>query len=97
MSANITIKDVIRFLSENELSSEDHNALVQALNARVKAKRNAIKAQFSVGQLVTFFSVRSGCHETGKITKINRKNIDLTAVNGVRWRVSPQLLKPAAG
>lgn len=88
------LKDVLDFIRNPQLDASDRSLIVEALNSQVRMKRAQAKAGFRPGQQVTFYSTRSFKTVTGTIRKINRVNIDLIENGtGIRWRVSPQLLK----
>jgi len=92
------LQDVLEFIRRPDLGAGARSQIVEALNAQVRAKRREAKAGLYPGQKVTFFSNRSFKQVTGTIRKVNRVNVDLTEDGtGMRWRVSPQLLKPASG
>lgn len=94
MAETITLRDVLTFIRNPSLDPNDRMLIVESLNAQARAKRAQAKSGLYRGQTVTFFSSRTGTTVRGKITKVNRVNVDLTDEFGARWRVSPQLLKP---
>ena len=91
----VTLQDVIAFIYSPGLTPADRDAIVNAVNDRGRMFVAQAKAQFRPGQSVQFFSRKSGTLVKGTVAAVNRKNIDVLATGGMRWRVSPQLLKPA--
>lgn len=82
--------------SLDELHYEELITLNRAIVARIK-EINAIKAQselqrFRVGNQVQFMS-SEGELVIGTIVRINKKTISLVTPEGVRWKVSPSLLR----
>lgn len=92
----VTIYDVLDFVQDPDLDPDHHRRIVEALNRRVKAKRQEAKAGLRPGMRVTWFSTRSFRQVVGRIEKVNRVNVDvLEEGTGVKWRCSPGLLKLA--
>lgn len=92
----VTIHDVLDFINDPNLDAIDRRRIITALNEQVKSKRREAKRGLYVGQRVTFFSNSAYRNVAAVIDKVNRVNIDLTEEGtGVKWRVSPQLIKPA--
>lgn len=89
----VNLKNILDFIRSPNLDSNDRLLIVEALNAQACLKRAQLKQGLYAGQLVQFFSSRTGCTVTGTIKKVNRVNVDLIDTFGTRWRVSPQLLK----
>lgn len=89
-----TLANVLNFIAVADISSSEINAIVDAVNSRIKRTRQAASMQFRVGQRVTFFSEKQHRQVTGVITKVNRSTIKVTEdVNLMGWRCSPGLLK----
>ena len=87
--------EMIAFL--NTATTAELLELNRAVVARIKyaQKMNQVRAgnQFTVGEIVSFISKRTGMPIKGRITKINTKTVKLDcAANGL-WSVSPSLLK----
>lgn len=92
----VTIHDVLDFINDPDLSADNRRKIIDALNSQSKMKRREARAGLYEGQRVTWWSSRNYRNVTGRIDKINRVNIDVIEEGtGVRWRCSPQLLKPA--
>ena len=90
-----TLNDVLTFIINSSLSREDHNQIIEALNFQARTKRAEARQGLRAGMKVTFVSTRTGRHVVGVIQKVNRVNIDVIEEgNGIKWRVSPGLLKP---
>jgi len=79
---------------------EDVRNLSQRLNATIKVRYAELQRHkaytLGVGMRVEFNDKR-GNIVTGKITKINTKTVEVFADrSGVKWRVTPSLLRVAA-
>lgn len=95
-TTNITVADVLRFIRGPHLDPSDRQLIIDALNAQARQSRARAKDGLRAGMKVTFLSTRTGKAVTGTIKKVNRVNVDLVEEGtGLRWRVSPQLLKKA--
>lgn len=95
-----TLHEVLEFIRDPNLPPGQRSLIIDALNAQVREKRREAKRGLFPGMRVQFYSNRSFRNVFGRITKVNRVNVDLVEEGtGTRWRVSPQLLKPvdAAG
>jgi hypothetical protein len=93
-----TLHEVLEFIRGLDLHSHERSTVIATLNTQVRAKRSEAKRGLYPGQRVTFFSNRSYKTVVGVITKVNRVNVDLREEGtGMKWRVSPQLLKPVVG
>ncbi len=92
MAETITRDDVLNFIYMT-MTDEDRGPIVQALNETLREKRSEAMHQFRVGQQVEFTG-KWGNRVTGRISKINRVTIFVTADGGGNWRVSPGLLRP---
>ena len=95
-----TLHEVLEFIRDPNLPPGQRSLIIDALNAQVREKRREAKRGLFPGMRVQFFNNRTGLNVFGRITKVNRVNVDLTEeVTHLKWRVSPQLLKPvnAAG
>lgn len=87
--------EMIAFL--NTATTAELLELNRAVVARIKyaQKMNQVRAgnQFTVGEIVSFISKRTGMPIKGRITKINTETAKLDcAANGI-WSISPRLLK----
>jgi len=91
----ITLKEVLDFIRNPDLDRDTRQSIIDALNAQTRAKRAEAKRGLRPGMRVQFYSNRSFRNVFGRISKVNRVNVDLVEEGtGTRWRVSPQLLKP---
>lgn len=92
----VTIHDVLDFINDPDLTLDNRRKIIEAVNRQSKVARSRAKAGFYVGQKVTWFSNRDFRQVVGRIRKVNRVNVDVIEDgSGMRWRCSPQLLKPA--
>lgn len=93
--------EMIAFL--NTATTAELLELNRAVVARIKyaQKMNQVRAgparragnQFTVGEIVSFISKRTGMPIKGRITKINTETAKVDcAANGI-WSISPGLLK----
>ena len=90
----ITLNDVLDYIESLEVGDTRRTKIIDCLNRQSRASRAEAKAQFHVGQTVTFIA-NTYQHITGTIRKINRINIDVVdSATGRKWRVSPKLLHP---
>lgn len=78
-------------LSLESLSTFEGNTVIDAMKIVMARKEQAVKATFKVGQNVSWDS-KPGEKKTGKITKINKKNIKVLSNTDELWTVSPGLL-----
>lgn len=91
----ITLQEVLDYIRRPDIGAGARQQIVEALNAQTRAKRAEAKRGLFPGMRVQFYSNRSFRNVFGKISKVNRINVDLVEEGtGTRWRVSPQLLKP---
>ena len=88
-------KEFIDFIFSPAFTLADHREVIAALNELAKQRQRRAASQFHVGSRVMWDSTRTGRPIHGRVTKINRKNIDVTDDVGNRWRVSPSLLRPS--
>ena len=79
-----------------EMSSEEIQQIIDVI--KIQRERNSLvaKAQFRVGDRVTFFSNRQQRDVIGTVQKINRKKIVVT-VGAISWTVPPTMLSLAEG
>lgn len=90
-----TLQDVLKFIRDPNLDFDDRQAIIDALNAQTRARRQAAKVGLHVGMHVTWYSTAACQRVSGRITKINRVNCDVMEDdNGFPWRIPPQLLSP---
>lgn len=90
----ITLQDVLAFIRRDDLGAGARQQIVETLNAQLRAKRREAKRGLYPRMRVQFTSTRTGRVVFGRIDKVNRVNVDLTEEgNGMKWRVSPNLLK----
>lgn len=86
-------KTIAKHIMESNLTKEEIHDLWDALK-RKSAMLSAIEMlAFSKGDYVKFRSKKRGQMVFGKVTKLNRKSVTVMASTGVRWNVSPELLK----
>ena len=72
---------------------KDFNKIADMFNVSRRMAERSLKADFKVGQKVTWTGKRG--FQEGTITKINRKNIVVDAGSNGMWNVSPSLLTAA--
>ena len=79
-----------------EMSSEEIQQVIDVI--KIQRERNSLvaKAQFRIGDRVTFFSRREQKDVVGTVQKINRKKIVVT-VGAFTWTVPPTMLSLAEG
>lgn len=100
----VTVDDVMT--AAETLSLEDKRILHTRLSDLCKAEFDLAartKAlEFRHGDLVSFYNTKEAIHISGKVVKVNPKNIvvetrvgryGIPSSNPVRWTVSPGLLK----
>lgn len=86
-----TFQDVISFLRNNELTSDEHNSLVCLINERIKAKKRNAMRGIEVGDRVTFTD-RWGITVKGVVKRRGRGNFHVMEESGKMWRVSATLV-----
>jgi len=76
------------------LSNNEIDKIITTINFRRREIGNQIKGQFRIGDNVWFDKKRDGLRISGKVCKINRKNIQVREndKNWMVWNVSPSLL-----
>jgi hypothetical protein len=90
----LTLNDVMDFIMKSDkFDPQAERQVVLALKLRRESSRASARNKFVYGQPVQFTS-RTGQMIKGTVTKVNRVTIHVLA-NGVRWRVSPELLQKA--
>ena len=67
--------------------------VIATINTRTRCITAAAARAFRVGNKVEWNSKRGFGVMTGTVTKVNRKTINVTAADGVKWRVSPEMLR----
>ena len=81
-----------------DMSTEELRELNQMICKIIRADQvsriQAAKCKFNVGSSVTF-NDKLGRTISGQVIKVNRKNVVVRAADGVRWTVTPTLLKTA--
>lgn len=88
MKISKTVLNAVGKMSNDELFALN-NIVVDAINAKHRAKQLAVKSQFSVGQKVAFDGKRG--YVEGTIEKINKVNIVVRSGH-TRWTVAPSIL-----
>ena len=85
------IDEIVTAIACLDLNSiEEANRIIRAVNHAIERMQEDTKSEFTVGMRVSFCSIHTGQRIEGIVTKIMRKNIQVTA--GGHWRVSPNLL-----
>jgi len=83
----------IREMSEADLLFLNEK-IVERLKLISQAQSTVLLSQFSVGDRVRFLG-REGQVVVGTIVRLNKKTISISAENGQRWNVSPNLVQAA--
>jgi hypothetical protein len=95
MAKQITVDDVVAFVSNPHMSVSDRERVCQALNASRKAAQLVAGAAFVRGDKVTFRASRgtwAGSMIVGTVQRVNRMTVILRSTTGTEWRVSPSML-----
>jgi hypothetical protein len=89
----MNLQEVKNFI--REASKEDINEISDQLNSIIKERREKLKSQFVVGDIVRIIHNTVNPNKEFKIVKINRKNIKVTGKNDLRenYTVSPNFLE----
>ena len=84
---------IVSILCTGDFSDQDVRDMQNAfsiLRERVVSKK---RDSFVVGDKVEFNNSSNGTLISGVVSKVNRVNIGVKSDEGVRWRVSPSLLR----
>lgn len=92
MNATTIAKNIL----ETNLSRDDLNRIINAINTKNRMLAMVAQAAFSKGDKVEFVNRRNGLTVKGKVVSIMVKNIKVLSDQGVTWTVSPQLLRASA-
>ena len=77
-----------------KMDNDQLNEVVESIKLKRQfISREAVRS-FRVGDLVEFNRRKNSGLVQGKITKVNRKNINVLSNTGTPWRVSATLLRP---
>tara|TARA_B100001013_G_scaffold327566_1_gene240802 strand:+ start:509 stop:811 length:303 start_codon:yes stop_codon:yes gene_type:complete len=77
-----------------KMDNDQLNEVVESIKLKRQfISREAVRG-FRVGDLVEFNRRKNSGLVQGKITKVNRKNINVLSNAGTPWRVSATLLRP---
>ena len=89
----MNLQEVKNFI--REASKEDINEISDQLNSIIKERREKLKSQFVVGDIVRIIHNTVNPNKEFKIVKINRKNIKVTGKDDLRenYTVSPNFLE----
>lgn len=88
----IAIKDILDFIYSSSCTALERQQIVGALNHQRKLENSKALYSFRVRERVKF-TTSAGQTVVGTIAKLGRTNVQVTADNGARWRVSPSLLQ----
>lgn len=83
--------DVIKFILQNA-TNDELNAIVQAVQMRRTQLARRMTFTLRAGAIVSFTD-RSGVTVTGKVEKVNRKNVVVNTGGLQKWRVPANMLK----
>lgn len=92
MSDETTFDDVKLYILTKATASE-LSVIVDYYKVRHKTIGLAIGLSFKAGDTVQWAHSKTGKTVTGKFIKQMSKNAEVFSDDGVRWRVSPQLLR----
>jgi hypothetical protein len=79
-----------------KMEGDDFGKVVQMYKTAQSMYQSRAGSSFSIGQPVVFTSSRTGEKIVGKVTKINRKTVQVSTTGKGTWKVSPSLLSSAA-
>lgn len=79
-------------LTEAELADLNHR-IVQRLRMFHQLRAHTRMLEFRIGDRVTFDSGDARPPVTGMLTRYNKKSVTVISDEGVRWNVSPALLR----
>lgn len=88
-----TASQIAQDILSSNLSTDDLRVLNEAIKEAWDANARRAKFKFRVGDKVKWVG-RAGA-QTGVVTKIAIKNIQVKADNGVNWNVSATMLQAA--
>lgn len=95
MAKQITVDDVVTFVSSSRMTPQDREQIVRALTAsRARAQIQA-GCDLRLGDRVQFNANKAPyCGKTivGRIRQVNKMTVIVIAEGGYEWRVSPSLL-----
>ena len=77
-----------------KMDNEQLNEIVESIKLKRQVIAREAVRSFRVGDMVEFNRRKYSGLVQGKITKVNRKNINVLSNSGTPWRVSATLLRP---
>ena len=84
------INEIVSFITS--CNDEDRKTIVDALNIQRRVANEQATKKLYLGARVSFTSSKGRGIIEGRVTKINRKSVNLECDEQGRWTVSPNLL-----